>query len=139
MKKAAIIYRSKRGTTHAFAEAVAEFFNSRGIEARALSVENAQPQEFADVEYLLLGCWTSGHFLLFQHPDKPWTSFARTLPPLAARKIGLFTTYKIATGGMFKKMSACLGDKSTRVALELKSRSRRLSDDHRRSLDAFLK
>jgi flavodoxin len=138
MKKAAIIYQSKSGTTRAFAEGLADFFTSRGLEASALSIAEAQPQDLADAEYVMLGCWTSGHFLLFQHPDESWTAFARGLPPLQARKIGLFTTYKIATGGMFKQMAACLGDKSSQVSLELKSRNWRLSEHHRRALDAFL-
>ncbi len=76
---------------------------------------------------------------LLQHPDKPWMPFARKLPELSVRKIGLFTTYKIATGGMFKKMASCLGGNSTRVSLELKSRSRRLSENHQQALDAFLR
>lgn len=138
MKKAAIVYQSKTGTTRAFAEAISRFLNGRGVEAKAWSISDADLQAIADADYVLLGCWTSGLLILLQHPDEPWTTFARDLPSLRAEKVGLFTTYKVATGGMFRKMGACLAGKTTRLGFRLKSRGKKLSKQHEEALDRFL-
>lgn len=53
-------------------------------------------------------------------------------------RIGLFTTYKIATGSMFARTRAALAGKAGRVELELKSRDGHLSDAGRLALDRFL-
>ena len=64
---------------------------------------------------------------------------ARRLPDLAGTKIGLFTTYTIATGSMFRGMRRCLSCDPADIQLELKSRDGELSESHRASLDRFLR
>ena len=90
------------------------------------------------LDLVLLGCWTSGLFVVAQHPDEPWMAFVRDLPPLGPARVGLFTTYKLATGSMFAKMRVAVGSRATRIDLELKSRDGHLSDAGRLALERFL-
>jgi hypothetical protein len=89
-------------------------------------------------DFVLLGCWTAGFMLLFQHPDRPWIGFAKQLPELSGKKAALFTTYKIATGSMFKSMRKYLSGQALDLSLELKSRKGNLAEVHKMMLDRFL-
>jgi hypothetical protein len=111
---------------------------SRGLDARVESIGDCDPVSLADHDFVLLGCWASGLFVVAQHPDEPWLAFARDLPPLGQARVGLFTTYKIATGSLFPRMRAALAGKASRVDLELKSRDGHLSEGGRVALDRFL-
>jgi hypothetical protein len=88
-------------------------------------------------DYLLLGCWTAGFMLLFQHPDAVWKQFASRLPGLSDKKIALFTTYKIATGSMFKSMKKYLGNSVNESMIELKSKKGNLSAENMALLDSM--
>ena len=102
------------------------------------SVGDADPAALAGVDLVLLGCWTSGLFVVAQHPDEPWLAFVRELPALGPARVGLFTTYKLATGSMFGRMRTALAGKADRIDLELKSRNGHLSDADRLALDRLI-
>lgn len=138
MKRAVIVYRSVTGTTRALAEEIGAFLASRGIEPQVVSVGECDVEALRDVDYLMLGCWTGGLMIVGQHPDQPWVAFARALPTLTGPRVGLFTTYKLATGGMFAQMRRHLTDRAPAPRLELKSRSGRLSEANRRALEEFI-
>lgn len=138
MSTAAVVYRSRTGRTRAFAEEIAAFLASRGVDARAESVGDCDPASLASVDFLLLGCWTSGLFVIAQHPDQPWVDFVRDVPIMKAPRVGLFTTYKLVTGSMFGRMREELAGKTSPVRLELKSRDCHLHDADRRALEAFI-
>jgi len=129
MNKALIIHHSKNGTTLKFGREIADFCNKRGINSRLISIDEFNKKDLAGVDYLFLGCWTHGHFIFNQHPDINWVEFAEKLPELNDRKIILFTTYKIATGSMFRKMKERLKCDSKHISLELKSRDGHLKYD----------
>ncbi len=138
MKKAAVIYRSRTGTTRRLAEEIGTFLASRDVEASVASIGEFDMRTLGMVDYLLLGCWTNGLFIVRQHPDEPWLAFARDLPAVHDARVGLFTTYKLATGSMFAKMREPLAGKLPAVELELKSRSGHLSEHDREALDRFV-
>jgi len=129
MNKALIIHHSKTGTTLKYGREIADFCNRRGINSRLISIEDFNKKDLAGVDYLFLGCWTHGHFIFNQHPDTDWVDFANKLPDLNDRKIILFTTYKIATGSMFRKMKEQLKCDSKHITLELKSRNGSLKNE----------
>ena len=137
MATAAVVYRSASGTTRQLAEEIGEHLRTKGIDATVRSVGEADPAALASADLVLLGCWTSGLFIVAQHPDEPWLAFVRDLPPLARSRVGLFTTYKLVTGSMFPKMRAALDTRAPHVDLELKSRGGHLSDAGRQALDRF--
>jgi flavodoxin len=138
MTTAAVVYRSATGTTRALAEEIGAHLESRGIDVAVRSVGECDPTSLAGADIVLLGCWTSGYLVVAQHPDEPWLSFVRDLPAMTRTRVGLFTTYKLATGSMFSRMRAALGSKVGRVDLELKSRDRHLPRDGRAALDRFI-
>ena len=138
MKKAAIVYRSRTGTTRRFAEEIGAFLATRDIEPTVVSIADCDVRVLGDVDYLFLGCWTSGLMVVLQHPDEPWIEFARTLPAIVAPRVGLFTTYKLASGSMFAQMRKHLASKSPAIGLELRSRSGRLSEADKRALERFV-
>ncbi|HEX2753957.1 MAG TPA: flavodoxin domain-containing protein [Candidatus Limnocylindrales bacterium] len=138
MSTASIVYRSRTGTTRQLAEEIASHLRTRGVEASVMSVGDCDIQSLAEVDFLLLGCWTGGLFVIAQHPDEPWLAFARDLPGLARPRVGLFTTYKLVTGSMFARMRAALEGKISRFDLELKSRNGHLTSAGRLALDQFV-
>jgi flavodoxin len=138
MKRAVIVYRSRTGTTRRLAEEIGRFLASRDIEPRVVSVGDCDVQALRDVDFLLLGCWTSGLMIVGQHPDQPWIDFAREIPSTTVPRVGLFTTYKLATGSMFAQMRGHLAGRLPAPRLELKSRSDTLSESNRRALERFV-
>ncbi len=138
MPTATIVYRSRTGTTRRLSDEIAAHLRTRGVEARVVSVGDCDVGSLSDVDFLLLGCWTNGLFVIGQHPDEPWLAFARDLPALGHPRVGLFTTYKLVTGSMFARMRQALAGKISRMDLELKSRSGHLSAAGRLALDRFV-
>jgi flavodoxin len=143
VKKAIVVYRSHTGVTRRYGEAMAEFLISKGVAAQVVSVGECDMTTLADADYLLLGCWTSGMFVLRQHPDQPWLAFVHDMPILNSGstpgpRVALFTTYKLRTGSQFPKMRAALAGKTEAPGLELKSRRGSLSAADKLSLERFI-
>ena len=146
MSRALIVYRSHTGVTRRYGEQIAEHLQSRGVDATVVSVGECDLSTVGDADYLFLGCWTSGLFVIRQHPDGPWLSFVRAMPAVgrtasdgtARPKVALFTTYQLRTGSQFPRMRSALQGKTPAPALELKSRDGSLSDQDRRALNDFI-
>ncbi|MCX6164886.1 MAG: flavodoxin domain-containing protein [Ignavibacteriae bacterium] len=130
MKKALIIYNSKKGTTKKFGEEIGYYLNSKKINSKIIPIYDFNENEINEYNYIFLGCWTSGLFICMQHPQQDWIEFSKKLPNLKNKKVGLFTTYKFATGSMFSKMKVHLKSKIDNISLELKSRSGVLSESN---------
>ena len=137
MKKAAIIYNSRTGTTKNYAEEIGAYLRKKEIEANVLSIKEYTEEIINEADYLLLGCWTNGLFFFLQHPDKDWKNFAAKLPNPIQQKTALFTTYKLLTGSMFRKMSRQLNSRVNAPLTELKSRNGMLSENDTKILDHF--
>ena len=143
MARAVVVYRSHSGVTRRYGEQIAAFLAGQGIAAQVVSVGECDMSTLASADYLLLGCWTSGLFVVRQHPDEPWLAFVRDMPALGTTaapgpKIALFTTYKLRTGSQFGRMRAALAGKTAAPQLELKSRNGRLSPTDEKALARFL-
>lgn len=138
MKRAVIVYRSRTGTTRRLADEIGAFLGSRAIATQVVSVGECDVDGLRDIDYLLLGCWTGGLMIVAQHPDQPWIDFARAIPMLTAPRVGLFTTYKLATGSMFGQMRRHLAGRTAEPRLELRSRNGRLSQSDRQALERFI-
>ena len=138
MSKAVVVYRSHSGVTRRYGEEVGAFLTQRGIATSVASVGDCDPMTLADADYLLLGCWTSGLFLILQHPDEPWLAFVRDMPETKRPRVALFTTYILATGSQFPKMRTALVGKTNGPELELKSRNGHLSTADERALERFV-
>lgn len=135
MKKAVIYYLSKKGTTKYFGEEICEYLETKDIDVKSFSVYDYKPEQLKKADMVFFGAWTHGLFIVLQHPDKPWVEFARQLPDLKGKKIGLFTTYKIATGSLFKKMQKYLNGKIDGVDIILKAKGEKILEEHKKALD----
>jgi flavodoxin len=138
MSAAAVVYRSHTGTTRQMAEEIATHLRSCGVDAKVSSVGECDFSTLAGMDFLLLGCWTNGWFVVHQHPDEPWLAFVRDMPKLDHVRVGLFTTYRLVTGSMFARMREKLVGKVPPAELELKSRGAGLSNADRAALDRFI-
>ena len=138
MKKVLIIYNSKTGTTAKFAREIESYLKSEKHEVVCKQILDYDQKLLEGVDYLLLGCWTSGLMVICQHPQKIWKQFAKSLPDLKNMKVGLFTTYKILTGSMFKRMQSKLKNKISGTDLLIKSKDSDLSDLNKNLLKKFI-
>ena len=138
MKTAVIFYHSKTGTTKKYAEEIASYLKSKGISINISSIQAYQEDLLNNADYVFLGCWTNGLMVMLQHPDKEWKDFAAKLPSMPGANFALFTTYKILTGSMFRKMYEQVKEKFSEPSLELKSRNGYLSATDKSKLDSFI-
>ena len=140
VKKAIVVYRSHSGVTRRYGEEIAAYLSSKGVAAQVVSVGECDMSTLNGVDYLFLGCWTAGLFLIGQHPDEPWLAFVRAMPKLTwpEPKVVLFTTYKLRTGSQFEKMRVALKGKTPAPELELKSKDGRLSPKDDGALDLLI-
>jgi len=138
MASALIVYRSHTGVTRRYGEEIAAYLGTKGVDARVASVGDCDLEAPGKADFLLLGCWTSGLFVIGQHPDGPWLSFVRAMSPAAKPKVALFTTYMLVAGSQFSKMRAALANKTSKPQLELKSRNGHLSASDKAALDRFV-
>jgi len=136
--KTSIIYNSHSGTTKAYSEAIGKFLSRKGIECRISSIDDYDKEYLRSSDLVMLGCWTSGLMIFAQHPDRAWKKFVEEMPVIKTKTLALFTTYKIATGSMFRKMENILADKSDLPKAILKSRSNKLTDKNRSTLEVLI-
>lgn len=128
MKKALIIYNSKTGTTKKYAEQIGEYISLKDIQTNVISIEEHSEELYENVDYILFGCCTHGLMFFLQHPEKLWKKYAQKVPEIQNAKVGIFATYKILTGSMFKNMHKELNGKISNDYVSLKSKDGLLSD-----------
>lgn len=136
--KGTIFYQSHHGHTKSYAEQITEYLTTQHIDATVADVKDYAPTMLEGIDFLLLGCWTGGLFIALQGPDKAWKKFAQSLPVSDHINVGLFTTYKLATGSMFKKMQKALTGKTGTISFTLRSKTAQLSDADKARLKQFL-
>jgi flavodoxin len=138
MKKALIIHLSKKGHTRRYAQEIGKFLSEKGIESRVVPIEEYNADLLQDVSHLFLGCWTSGLFFFAQHPDKAWIHSVEKMDLPEGIRIGLFTTYIIATGSMFSAMKKHIKGRSDVSMPEWKSKNSLLSEPDKESISRFV-
>ena len=132
--KATIIYHSKTGITKKYAKEIENYLLGMNFDVKTLSIDDYNSTLVDEPEYLFLGCWTSGLFIFGQHPDAEWVEFASKLNGMEKSRLILFTTYKLLTGSMFRKMKKHLRGKSLITGLKLKSRNGILSEKDKEAI-----
>ncbi len=116
-----------------------KYLKENHLDSKMISIYDVQPEDITQSDMVLLGCWTHGLFFIFQHPDKTWKEYAAGFPDLNGKKVGFFTTYKTATGSMFRRMYKNLkGRLKEPVTLQLKSRNGKLSDKNKALIKEFI-
>jgi len=137
--KAHVSYLSKTGITRKYASELDALLRNNQVDSTMQNIHDANPEDTGEADLVLLGAWCHGLFILLQHPDKPWVKFARQLPDLSGKKVALFTTYKLATGSMFKKMKRQLKLGEDQPVEIFKSKNGSLSEDDKKRLLVWVK
>jgi flavodoxin len=133
--KTLVIYHSKTGVTREFAYEISKFLKDNSHESTMMNILDVQPENIQNADAVFIGCWTHGLFFFLQHPDKIWQEYARNFPEMHDKKVALFTTYKVATGSMFKQMMKVLNGKlSEQIELSLKSKNGKLNQTHKEQI-----
>lgn len=138
MKKALIVYLSKTGTTKKYAHEISTYLQLKQINTKCIPIEEYHEKLVQDIDFLLLGCWTKGLYFFFQKPDKIYNDFASSLIIENKTKITFFTTYKLTTGVMFKKMAKFFRNSRLSNLTNLKSRDGKLTKENKLCLDEFI-
>lgn len=138
MKKALIVHQSIKGNTRKYGEEIGKFLREQGLESKVIAIEDYKADDLQHISYLFLGCWTSGLFLFFQHPDKAWIKVVSSITIPEGLKLGLFTTYILATGTMFKSMKKHISAPTDGFIPELKSKNGFLSESDKNNLIRFI-
>jgi len=138
MTQVLILHHSRTGITAAYAETIAATLSEQGVATRVLPLYQASKISIDDYDTLFIGCWTSGLMVLGQHPEKSWVSGIQQLPALAGKQIILFTTYKILTGSMFRKMKQHLPADASVNSIVFKSRNGQLNSSDRAVLKQLI-
>jgi flavodoxin len=125
--KGLILYQSKTGKTRRMAEEIKTFLNKNNVEIDVTPINEFKKDNLGEYNMVFLGCWTSGFMVFGQRPEKDWINFAHNLPELNDKMVGLFTTYKIAAGSMFKNMKKQIPGANGNIKLQMKSRDGSLS------------
>jgi flavodoxin len=132
-----VIYHSKTGITKKYAEEIASYILDKGQQVIVKSFADVDEKEISASDKIIMGCWTSGLFLFAQHPEKEWVNLSDKITSSPKRAI-LFTTYKLATGSMFRNMEKYLVPKGFQIESALKSKNGLLSESNKERLNEFI-
>lgn len=137
--KATVLYYSKKGKTAFFAREIAMYLWSKGISVSLSAISDFDISKLSDTDMLLSGCWTSGWFVVGQHPHKDWVSHSKQMKEkVSAERVLFFTTYKFRTGSLFRLMKKALGIRKNIATDTLKSKTGILTAEDKIALDKFI-
>lgn len=101
-----ICHESAGGTTARVAEAIADGFAERGEQVRVLPIARVGAAELAAADLVVLGSWVEGFVVAGVRPAKAMRAWLATLPPLAAKPVGLFCTFGVSPRTVLRQMAA---------------------------------
>ena len=137
--KAIVLYYSHKGKTARFAREIAMYLWSKGLHVSLSSLSDFEPARIKETDLLITGCWTCGWFVVGQHPHQTWCELSKPLAGMVPPERTLFfTTYKIRTGSMFRRMKKVMEIPPDTQSYELRSRTGMLTTDDRQILDALI-
>lgn len=138
-QKAVVLYYSHKGKTARYAREIAMYLWSKGLSVSLSAVTDYDPARLGEADFLITGCWTCGWFVVGQRPHERWRNFSRGIAGrVPAGRTLLFTTYKIRTGSLFRRMREALGLTGRDEVPCLASRSGLLTEADKSRLDLFI-
>jgi flavodoxin len=139
MKKAIIVIQNNNRTTKKFGEEIANFLLKRGLAAELIPINNFEPKKLEGVDYLLLSGWKNDHLFSKRQPDSEWAAFVKNLPTLNGVKTALFTTYKLFSNSVLKRMRRYLSGKTENLEFAFTSRDGSLSIPEKMAINDFIR
>lgn len=126
--KIEIVWSSQTGTTAKAAIRMGEILEEHGHQVRVQSVTQADPAEVSKADFICVGSWVQGLFIIMQHPTEESMRFINRLGDLTGKDAIVFCTYKIAVGGTLRKMASALESKGARVVGNFQYKGREPDD-----------
>ena len=127
-QKAVVLYYSHKGKTARYAREIAMYLWSKGLSVSLSAVTDYDPARLGEADFLITG-W----------PHERWRDFSRGIAGrVPAGRTLLFTTYKIRTGSLFRRMREALGLTGRDEVPCLASRSGLLTEADKSRLDLFI-
>lgn len=137
--KAIVLYYSHKGKTAGYAREIALHLWTRGWDVSLSSLSDFDGKHIREADLLITGCWTCGWFVVGQHPHQTWVDLSRPLAGIVPPERTLFfTTYKIRTGSLFRKMKKVMRIPHGYPSVELKSKTGLLSAEDKKLLDRII-
>lgn len=137
--RATVLYYSHTGRTAAYAREIAMYLWSKGLDVSLSSISDFDKQKLLNSDIILSGCWTCGWFVIGQHPHRKWVDFSKSVAEMVdGRKVMFFTTYKIRTGSMLRRMRKAMNIPGKGKNCLLKSKTAHLTDEDKTKLDTFI-
>lgn len=137
--KAAVLYYSHKGKTARYAREIAMYLWSKGLSVTLSSLSDFESSRIREVDFLVTGCWTCGWFVVGQHPHKTWCELSEPLSGIVPPERTLFfTTYKIRTGSMFRRMRKVMKISRKKQSAVLSSRTGILTDADKDILNSLI-
>ena len=127
-KKAIVVFYSLSGRTELYAYEISKVLRSLGYFTHTCSITECTRKELEEADVVFLGCLTTGLFFFKQKPEKEWVEFVRNFRLEKHQTLGLFTTYRISTGSMFRNMKKHISGLNGNLIPEFKSRTTKLSE-----------
>jgi hypothetical protein len=139
MKKAIIVIQENNKSTKRFGEEIADFLLKRGLAAELIPINNFEPKKLEGVDYLLLSGWKNDHLFSTRQPDSEWVTFVKKLPTLNGIKTAMFTTYKLFSNSLLKRMKKYLSEKTENLEFAFLSRDGSLSIPEKMAINDFIR
>lgn len=139
MKKAIIVIQNNNKTTKRFGEEIASFLLKRGLAAELIPINSFEPNKLEGADYLLLSGWNNGHLFSTRQPDSEWAAFVKNLPTLNGIKTAMFTTYKLFSSSVLKRMKKYLNGKTENLEFAFTSRDGSLSIPEKMAINDFIR
>ena len=86
-----------------------------GHQCRVQSVKDANPALVKASDYICVGSWIKGLFIIRQHPSAGSIAFIEKLGNLSGKRAVVFCTYKLAVGSSLRKMAEALEKNGAQV------------------------
>jgi flavodoxin len=120
--RVAIVYDSETGRTKAAALEMAEIVRAAGHDCSVEPAWEADAAAVSTADAICVGCWTQGLFIVAQHPTDRALLFIDRLGPFDGKPAAVFTTYRLAAGGVLHQLAARLEARGAAVTGQFKSR-----------------
>ena len=126
-----VCVESEGGTTRRAAEAIAQRFWRRGVDATVAALDEVGLPELAAADLLVVGSWVEGLVVTKVRPARATRAWLAALPRLGGRPVALFCTYGVNPRGALDEMRAALEAKGAVVIDQAAfgPRERRRDDD----------
>lgn len=116
----AILYDSRTGTTLKAARAMGQTLEELGHSCQVKLVTQADASAVSEADFIFVGSWVQGFFIILQHPTKNTMDFIEKLGELSGKRAAVFCTYKVAAGSTLGKMAKALERKGAMVEGQFK-------------------